>query len=467
MTIDLSAFKAYDIRGVYPEQINADFMEKLARAYVGRIQPGQVIIGYDSRLSGEELAGALARGLLESGSDVIDLGLCGSEMVYYATGRMQTDGGVMITASHNPKEYNGCKMVTSEARPVGAETGLDDIKKLMAGDGPVRQPEDMEAGGTIAAKPGNRRGKYEKRDITAEFTDWLASKFGSGIRPDLKVIANSGNGAAGPTVSRLASRLPCSILPLFETPDGNFPNGVPNPLLPERRKDTSDAVIAEQADLGVAFDGDFDRCFFFDENGRFIDGYYIVGLLAGQMLKKYPGERIVYDPRLTWHTIETVKECGGTPVMSPTGHVFIKDKMRQTDAVYGGEMSAHHYFREFWYCDSGMIPFLLMLELLSAIDKPMSVLVNEAFERYPISGELNYKIDKDPGVLIYRVADIYGNAGGEVSYPDGLSVEFPDWRFSLRMSNTEPLVRLNVESRGDRKLMEQKRDELEALIRSW
>lgn len=461
MTIDLSSFKAYDIRGIYPDQINAEFMYKLGRAFVTQFQPGQVVIGYDSRLSSEELAQALARGLQDSGSDVIDLGLCGSEMVYYATGKYQTDGGIMITASHNPKEYNGCKMVTTGARPVGAESGLNDIKHLMAGDG-LYQHLDQDENGDAGKK---YRGSYEKRNINAEFADWLISRLTQKIRPDLNVLVNTGNGAGGPLVSTLTSRLPCTIHPLFETPDGNFPNGVPNPLLPERREDTAEAVIRTGADLGVAFDGDFDRCFFFDENGRFIEGYYIVGLLARQMLEKYPGSRIVYDPRLTWHTIEAVRKSGGIPVLSRTGHAYIKDKMRREDAVYGGEMSAHHYFRDFWYCDSGMMPFLLLLEMLSNTDKTMSELVNEAFERYPVSGELNYKVQGDPGILLQKIADHYKEEGGKISYPDGLSVEFDNWRFSLRVSNTEPLLRLNVESRGDRMLMEKKRDELIARIR--
>lgn len=452
MPVDLSAFKAYDIRGIYPDQINPSFMHALARAYATRFKPRKVVIGYDARLSSEELAEALAKGLQDSGVDVLDIGLCGSEMVYYATGHLQTDGGIMITASHNPKEYNGCKMVSAGARPVGVDSGLNDIKQLLADDGPY---EDA-----------NRRGTYEKRTITPEFIAHVLNVLTRSIRPDLNVVVNSGNGAAGPVISDLATRLPCTIHPVFEEPDGNFPNGVPNPLLPERRKETAEAVTRTGSHLGVALDGDFDRCFFFDENGRFIEGYYIVGLLARQMLEKYPGAKIVYDPRLTWHTIETVRECGGVPVMSRTGHAFIKDIMRREDAVYGGEMSAHHYFKDFWYCDSGVLPFLLILELLSVTDKTMSQLVDEAFERYPVSGEINYKVQGDPGTLMEKIAGHYEKKGGSVSYPDGLSVEFDEWRFSLRMSNTEPLLRLNVESRGDRSLMEQKTEELAAWIRT-
>jgi len=451
MTIDTSAFKAYDIRGIYPDQINTLFMYALGKAFATRFSPKQVVIGYDSRLSSEELAEALSNGLRDSGADVIDLGLCGSEMVYYATGKYETDGGMMITASHNPKEYNGCKMVTRGARPVGGETGLNDIKQLVADNGPFAH---------IDGEGETRCGDYEKRDISDEFITYVTNTLTSDIRPDLNVVVNSGNGAAGPLINKLSSKLPCTLYPMFGEPDGNFPNGVPNPLLPECREDTAGAVLDKNADLGVAFDGDFDRCFFFDENGRFIEGYYIVGLMAKQILEKYPGARIVHDPRLTWHTIEIVNKYGGEPVLSKTGHAYIKAKMRKDDAVYAGEMSAHHYFKDFWYCDSGILPFLLLLELLSQTDKRMSELVDEAFERYPVSGEFNTRIEGDPVKLVNRVADEYEQLGGKVSYPDGLTVEFDTWRFSLRLSNTEPLLRLNVESRGDRDLMQQKTDEL-------
>ncbi|MDG5766562.1 phosphomannomutase/phosphoglucomutase [Balneolales bacterium ANBcel1] len=457
MPVDVSAFKIYDIRGIYPDQINARFMYTLGKAFATRFSPRKVVIGGDSRLSSEELRNALSDGLCDSGVDVLDLGLCGSEMVYFATGTYGLDGGLMITASHNPMEYNGCKMVVEGARPVGAENGLNDIKTLIAEEGPFHH---------VDGKGSSRRGACEWKDISDEFLSHVCDMLTQELDSGLKVVVNSGNGAAGPLIGRLADKLPCTLIPMFSEPDGRFPNGVPNPLLPENRQDTADAVLANKADLGVAFDGDFDRCFFFDENGRFVEGYYIVGLMAAQMLEKYPGAKIVHDPRLTWNTIETVEKLGGQPVQSKTGHTFIKELMRKEAAAYGGEMSAHHYFRDFWYCDSGILPFLLMLELMSQSGKKLSALVDEAFHRYPVSGELNYRIDGDAGKLVKQIAEKYERQGGEVTSPDGLSVTFPDWRFSLRVSNTEPLLRLNVESRGDRLLMEQKKDELEEKIRN-
>ncbi|MDI6402605.1 phosphomannomutase/phosphoglucomutase [Balneolaceae bacterium ANBcel3] len=454
--MDVSAFKAYDVRGVYPLQINAQFMYLTGKAYATIFQPKKVVIGYDARLSSEELAEALEAGLSDSGVDVVNIGLCGSEMVYYATGRHKTDGGIMITASHNPKEYNGCKMVMDGARPVGPDTGLNEIKKLVASEGPFKH---------IDGKKSERNGTITKEDISEEFLTYMLDMLKGKVDPNLKVVVNSGNGAAGPVIKKLAKKLPCTIYPIFDQPDGNFPNGVPNPLLPERRKETSHEVVEKKADLGVAFDGDFDRCFFFDENGRFIEGYYLVGLLARQILTKYPGAKIVHDPRLTWHTIEVVQSSGGQPVMSKTGHAYIKTKMREQDAVYAGEMSAHHYFKDFWYCDSGLLPFLLVLELLSENNDPLSAYVDEAFRNYPVSGELNFKLKVDPISLVRSLAEHYDDHGGEISFPDGLNVEFDQWRASLRVSNTEPLLRLNVESRGDYKLVEEKKDEMIALIR--
>lgn len=464
MMRDTSAFKAYDIRGVYPEQVNASFMSALAKAFATRFRPKTVAIGYDSRLSSEELALALSDGFLEAGVDVLDLGLCGTEMVYYATGMYRTGGGLMITASHNPREYNGCKMVTTDAVPVSADSGLNDVRKLVANDGPF----DFSG-----QKYGNKRGNYTRLDITKEFAAYVMKQATVPIDKNLNVVVNAGNGAAGPVLKELSNLLPCSIEPVFFEPDGHFPNGVPNPLLPECRKDTAGAVHRIGADLGVAFDGDFDRCFFFDENGRFIEGYYIVGLLAGQILQKNPGAKIIHDPRLTWNTIEIVKAGGGIPLECKTGHAFIKDRMRQEKAEYGGEMSAHHYFRSFWYCDTGMLPFLLMLELLSTSDKPLSELVNEAIKRYPVSGECNYRVSHPPAEVLAAVESFFLKDHGDsikiepymnISRIDGLSMEFEQWRFSLRASNTEPLLRLNVESRNNAALMEAKRDTIAGII---
>ena len=454
---DVSAFKAYDIRGIYPDQINASFMDALARAYATHFRPARVVIGYDARLSSEELAASLAEGFRNSGVDVLDLGLCGTEMVYFATGEYRTDGGIMITASHNPKEYNGCKMVARDVVPVGAASGLTEIRKRVAENGPFEHVRP--------AKPGYR-GNYTRLDITKEFLAWMTGQLTTPARRDLKVVLNAGNGAAGPALRALAGRLSCQCELLFEQPDGNFPNGVPNPLLPECREDTARAVRDTEADFGVAFDGDFDRCFFFDEQGRFIEGYYIVGLLARQILKKHPGAKIIHDPRLTWNTIETVKQLGGVPVESKTGHAYIKERMRLEKAEYGGEMSAHHYFRSFWYCDTGILPFLLILELLSGTEKRLSELVDEAIRRYPVTGEQNFTISASPEAVIKAVEQHYAGVG-EISRRDGLSISFDDWRFNLRASNTEPLLRLNVESRGDAALLQAKRDEIVAIISSF
>ncbi len=454
---DVSAFKAYDIRGIYPDQINAPFMEALARAYATHFRPARVVIGYDARLSSEELAASLAEGFRNSGVDVLDLGLCGTEMVYFATGEYRTDGGIMITASHNPKEYNGCKMVARDVVPVGAASGLTEIRKMVAENGPFEHVRP--------AKPGYR-GDYTRLDITKEFLDWMTRQLSTPARRDLKVVLNAGNGAAGPTLRALSGKLSCQCELLFEQPDGNFPNGVPNPLLPECREDTARAVRDAEADFGVAFDGDFDRCFFFDEQGRFIEGYYIVGLLARQILKKHPGAKIIHDPRLTWNTVETVKQLGGVPVESKTGHAFIKERMRLEKAESGGEMSAHHYFRTFWYCDTGILPFLLILELLSSTEKRLSELVDEAILRYPVTGEQNFTIAASPEAVLKAVEQHYAGAG-EISRRDGLSISFDDWRFNLRASNTEPLLRLNVESRGDAALLQARRDEIVAIISSF
>ncbi|MEX0681596.1 MAG: phosphomannomutase CpsG [Balneolales bacterium] len=458
MTRDLSAFKAYDIRGIFHEQVDATFMHVLAQAYTTHFKPKNMAIGYDARTSSEELADALSRGFQKLGVDVLCLGLCGTEMVYFATGKYQMDGGIMITASHNPKEYNGCKMVSRDSKPVGVGSGMEAIKKLMFDNGPFMH---------IKPELPDYKGKSTRIDIKKQFVSYLTSLLTETIHPDLKVVVNSGNGAAGPTITELAGNLPCQIEQIYAEPDGHFPNGVPNPLLPENRDDTTTAVLKTGADLGAAFDGDFDRCFFFDENGRFIEGYYIVGLLAEQILQKKPGAKIIHDPRLTWNTIEIVKNHGGIPVVSKTGHAFLKQSMRKHNAEYGGEMSAHHYFRDFWYCDTGILPLLLILELLSTSGKSFSELVNEAIARYPVSGEMNFSIRERPDRVIKEVENYFSDQSGSVMRLDGLSMEFDLWRFSLRASNTEPLLRLNVEARSNISLMESKRDRIIQIIKKF
>ena len=444
----LRCFKAYDVRGVVPGELNEAIAYRIGQAYAAVVRPRRVVVGRDVRPSGEALAGALIEGLNDAGVDVVDIGLCGTEQVYFATFHLGLDGGIMVTASHNPPEYNGMKFVRGEAVPISGDSGLREIERLAA-----------EGARTASA----RKGKVETVDIMGDYVDHLLGYVDTGALLPLKIACNPGNGCAGLVLERLAPRLPFTFATIHATPDGSFPNGVPNPLLPENRSATSELVKASGADLGVAWDGDFDRCFFFDERGEFIEGYYIVGLLAQAVLERHKGAAIIHDPRLVWNTIEIVEAMGGRPVQSKTGHAFIKERMRKEDAAYGGEMSAHHYFREFRYCDSGMIPWLLIAQLVSKARRPLSELVAERIERYPVSGEINRRVE-DPQATLARIEARYTPGALRVDRTDGLSVEFEKWRFNVRMSNTEPLLRLNVESRGDRALMEEKRDELLALI---
>ena len=444
----LKSFGAYDIRGIYPETINENIAYRIGRVFPHLFEVKKVVVGHDIRLSGPSIQAALLQGLTESGCDVIDIGQCGTEMIYFATAHLRLDGGIMITASHNPKEYNGMKFVRKDARPISGDNGLRELESQVAS-------EEFTKAAAI--------GKVEKRDILAEYVQHILSYVDvSNLKP-FKVVVNAGNGAAGAVLDEMEKYLPFELVKVNHEPDGKFPNGVPNPLLPENREATAKAVRASEADAGVAWDGDFDRCFLFDENGSFIEGYYMVGFLAQAFLQKNKGEKIIYDPRLTWNTIELVKENGGLPVISKSGHAFIKAKMREVDAVYGGEMSAHHYFRDFAYCDSGMIPWLLVLELLSQSESTLSELMKDRMNRYSISGEINSKV-KDADEVLRRIEAEYGPQG-TVTKIDGLSVEFDDWRFNLRKSNTEPVIRLNVETRQDEALMRRMTDILLEKIR--
>ena len=451
MTNKITCFKAYDARGKVPGELNSDIAYRVGRAYAQFIQPKQVAIGRDARLSSDELFAALANGLLDSGVDVLDLGLCGTEAVYFAAFYKQLDGGIMITASHNPMDYNGFKFVRHGARPISADSGLQDIRR-------IAEQADFSYSG--------KKGQIIATDLNSAYIDHLLSYLSdvNSLQP-LKIIANSGNGVAGSTIDLLESRLPFEFIKIQHEPDGSFPNGVPNPLLPEGRIDTIKAVKQHKADLGLAWDGDFDRCFLFDHNGRYIEGYYIVGLLGASMLKSNPGAPIVYDPRLTWNTIEMVEQHGGVAVQSKSGHAFIKETMREINAVYGGEMSAHHYFRDFGYCDSGMIPWLLLTQIMSDQNKTLADLVDERIEKFPVSGEINIEVD-DTARVIASVKQYFANEQHQLDEMDGVSMDFGSWRFNLRSSNTEPLLRLNVESRGDKPLMEQKRDELLNMIKN-
>ena len=450
MSAPLPCFKAYDIRGRIPNELNPDLAYRIGRAYAGVIAPtGAVAVGQDIRLSSPELAQAVIQGLNDAGVNTCSLGLCGTETVYHAASLGGMGGGIMVTASHNPMDYNGMKLVREQAIPISGDTGLKEIERR------VREGDP----GPVADVHGEDRSLDVMQGYVERVLGFVEL---STLRP-LHLLVNAGNGAAGPTFDALAARLPFRVTRIHHAPDGRFPNGIPNPLLPENRAVTGEAVVAHGADLGIAWDGDFDRCFVFDERGECVEGYYMVGLLAAQMLEKQPGSRIVHDPRLTWNTQQMVQAAGGVPVMSKTGHAFIKERMRREDALYGGEMSAHHYFRDFSYCDSGMIPWLLTAERMSLTGKPLSALVEERIRAYPCSGEINYRVEDVPGTL-ERVTQFYLPQGPQLNDTDGLSMEFAEWRFNLRASNTEPVIRLNVEARGDAGLMREKTRELGGLI---
>ena len=444
----IAGFKAYDIRGKVPSELNDELAYKIGRAYSKLIKAKKIVVGYDIRKSSIGICQALTNGLTDSGVDVINIGLCGTEMIYFSTPFFDADGGIMITASHNPPEYNGMKFVKKGSVPVGYDSGLNEIEKMIVNN-------DL-------GEKSKTKGTVTKKDVMKDFIAHLSKFYDPKKIDPLKVVVNAGNGCAGLSLNYLEPKLPIKMIKIFNKPDGDFPNGVPNPMLEENRKLTIDAIKKAKSNLGAAWDGDYDRCFLFDEKGNFIEGYYIVGLLAKSILKKHPGEKIVHDPRLVWNTIEIVKKAGGEAVVSKSGHAFIKQKMREVNAVYGGEMSAHYYFRENAYSDSGMIPFLLILQLMSEEKKTLSQLVDEMIAEYPCSGEINSTID-DPAGKIKKIEKKYSD--GKVDELDGISIEYPNWRFNLRMSNTEPILRLNVESRGNENLMKEKTDELLKIIR--
>lgn len=437
-------FKAYDIRGRVPEELNPDMAYRIGRAYADFIQPKDVIIGRDMRASSAALTDGLAAGFLEAGVDVTDIGLCGTEEVYHATFSRKASGGVMITASHNPANYNGLKFVREEARPISADSGLQEIEAAVASQHYQRKPAT-----------GTRR----SANVRPGYVRYLLDRVNPRKLKPLTIVVDAGNGCAGLVVDAIEAHLPFKFIKLHHEPDGSFPNGVPNPLLPRNRASTSRAVIEHKADLGVAWDGDFDRCFFYDEQGRFIEGYYIVGLIAAALLAVHPGEKIVHDPRLIWNTQDVVTIAGGVPVQTKSGHAFIKERMRVENAVYGGEMSAHHYFRDFAYCDNGTLPWLLVAELLCVSGKKLSELVDDRIRRFPASGEINREI-ADPDAAIKAIETRYRDEMTSLEFVDGLSMDMGCWRFNLRKSNTEPVVRLNVESRGDSPLMESKTREI-------
>jgi len=449
----LTCFKAYDVRGKLGEGLNEEIAYRIGRAFAQHLQAKRIVVGGDIRLTSEALKQALVRGIMDAGADVIDIGMTGTEEIYFAAFHLDVDGGIEVTASHNPIDYNGMKFVGRGAKPISGDSGLKEIQQLA-------ESQDF--------KLTTPRGSLSRASILDNYIEHLLGYINTAELKPLKLVVNAGNGAAGHVIDAIEARfkpqgVPVEFIKIHHEPDGTFPNGIPNPLLPENRKATADAVISNGAEMGIAWDGDFDRCFLFDEKGEFIEGYYIVGLLAEAFLKKNPGEKIIHDPRLTWNTIDIVKNVGGTPIQSKTGHAFIKERMRAENAIYGGEMSAHHYFRDFAYCDSGMIPWLLVAELINLTGKPLSKLVGERIAAYPCSGEINYKVE-DTQTSIEVVKAHFAALNPETDNTDGISLEFSDWRLSLRTSNTEPLLRLNVESRGDRQLVEERVAEIEAQI---
>ena len=447
MPITIESFKAYDIRGQIPHQLNPDICYRIANASAVFLDARRVVVGRDMRLSSAEFADAVTRGLTEAGVEVLDIGLCGTEMVYFAVMQLQADGGIMVTASHNPADYNGLKLVREAAKPISADTGLETIRALAEAD-------------QRRAVGGGRRTAVAIVDAYVEHM--LSYVERERLKP-LKLVVNAGNGCAGIAIDALEPRLPFDFVKLHHEPDGTLPNGIPNPLLPENRQSTVDAVLEHGADFGIAWDGDFDRCFLFDEKGGFIEGYYIVGLLAESLLGSYPGAKIVHDPRLTWNTLDIVAAAGGEAVQSKSGHSFIKETMRAVNGLYGGEMSAHHYFRDFSYADSGMIPWLLVAELVSMSGKALSGLVGERQALYPASGEINRNV-VDADATLEALHARYAPTAKSVDATDGYSFEFDDWRFNIRRSNTEPVVRVNVETRGNEALMRAKTAEVLASL---
>ena len=474
---DLSCFKAYDVRGTVPHTLNPAIARATGRAFAAVIHARHVVVGRDARLSGPALRDALVLGLREGGAAVTDIDVCGTEEIYYAAFAHGYDGGIMITGSHNPKDDNGFKMVRAGAVPVSGDSGLQDIREraareleillaaeLITADGTTDCSRVLMAEGAAPVPAAEATlPALSTACHRADYVEYLLRFTGTDDLKPLKIHADAGNGCAGLVLRELAPRLPYTFSFAHMEPDGSFPNGVPNPLLPERREATARAVREHGADMGIAWDGDFDRCFFYDGDGSFIEGYYLVGLLGRAMLARNPGAAVIHDPRLFWNTQAVIAAAGGRPVQSKTGHAFIKERMRAEDAVYGGEMSAHHYFRDFAYCDSGMLPWLLVARLLCATGKSLRELVAECMAAFPCSGEINRRVD-DAAAVMEQVRSRYAPDALAEEHVDGLSLTFADWRFNLRRSNTEPLLRLNVESRADRALMEQRTAELLACI---
>ncbi|WP_112872808.1 phosphomannomutase [Paracoccus endophyticus] len=451
---EITCFKAYDIRGRLGSELDEDVAWRVGRAFAARPGAARVVVGRDGRASSPALAAALIRGLTEGGAEVLDLGVAGTEEMYFATAHHRTGGGIEVTASHNPIDYNGMKLVGPGAAPLDPDSDLAALAALArSGAFPP------------AAAPGR---VIDARATRAAYAAAVCDFVDAGRLAPLHILVNAGNGVAGPGFDAIADALarrgaPLRFTRLHHQPDPAFPNGIPNPLLPENQPVTADAVRAAGADMGVAWDGDFDRCFLFDAGGRFIPGEYVVGLLAAAFLAREPGGRIVHDPRVVLNTRDVIAAAGGQAVQSRTGHAFVKQTMRAADAVYGGEMSAHHYFRDFAFADSGMIPWLVVTALMSAAGQPLAALVGDRMARFPSSGEINFRLD-DPDAALARVIARFAPGALGRDDTDGISLEYPGWRFNLRRSNTEPVVRLNVESRGDAALVADKVAEISGLL---
>jgi phosphomannomutase len=444
--LDPKVFKAYDVRGIYPDELDEAGAEAIGRAYVEQFEPRRMAVGRDMRLSSPAMQEALMRGAAAAGADVLDLGLVGTEMVYFAVGSLGLEGGAMVTASHNPKEYTGMKLVRRGALPVGGESGLLDVRDRAVASG----------------APGATGGKIEEHDIWPTYVDRVLSFVDVAAIEPLKVVIDAANGMAGAMLPPVLERLPIETVRCYFEPDGSFPNHEPNPLLPENREFIVRKTLEEGADLGVAFDGDADRCFFVDDTGEFVPGDFVTALFAESVLEKEPGAKVIYDVRASRAVPDAIERDGGVALMNRVGHAFIKARMRKEDAAFAGEVSGHYYFRDFSQADSGVVPFLLMLELISKKDRPLSEILAPLRSRYFITGELNTPVP-DVALKLQELKERY--ADGRVSHLDGISVDFDDWHFNVRPSNTEPLLRLNLEATSE-ELMEQKRDEVLEVIRS-
>ena len=444
--LDPKVFKAYDVRGIYPTDLDEEGARAVGRAFVEVFEPKRIAVGRDMRVSSPSMQQAVMQGAAEAGADVLDLGLVGTEMVYFAVGDLELDGGIMVTASHNPKEYTGMKIVRGGALPVGGESGLMDVRDR-AVEGAPREAAD---------------GSVEPYDIWPAYVERVLSFVDTDAIEPLRVVVDAANGMAGVMLPPVLERLPIDARPYYFEPDGTFPNHEPNPLLPENREFIVAKTLEEGADLGVAFDGDADRCFFVDDTGEFVPGDFVTALLAESMLQKEPGAKVIYDVRASWAVPATIERAGGTALINRVGHAFIKHRMRKDGAAFGGEVSGHYYFREFSQADSGVVPFLLMLELISKRGKKLSEILRPYREKYFLTGELNTPV-ADVTAKLDELKERYSN--GSVSELDGVSVDFDDWHFNVRPSNTEPLLRLNLEALSHDE-MERRRDEVLGVIRS-